>query len=102
MKTEHCPSLTAHGRHEWYWKNILRRDCLGITVAFCGKGRTHSPHRHGEYQNEFCRGLGLAGICEHGVQMLSACDHCPSGNPVVEGDVDALMGLIVADVEDSK
>ena len=76
MKTEHCGKPTDHSRHEWYWKNILRRDCPGLTVAPCGRDGTHVPHWHGEYRDEWCRGAGLAGVCVHGTGMLDQCDDC--------------------------
>lgn len=76
MKTDPCPATVAHSPHEWYWRHILRRRCPGLVVEFCGRDDTHSPHRHGEYRDEFCRGLGLAGVCEHGEQMLNECKEC--------------------------
>lgn len=78
MKAERCGDTNAHGQHEWYWKNILRRECPGWnpSVAFCNNNETHAPHWHGEHRDEWCRGSGLAGVCEHGEQALNECDDC--------------------------
>jgi hypothetical protein len=73
--------MTTHGAHEWYWRNILRRECVGLTVAHCGHTGTHVPHWHGEYRDEWCLGSGLAGMCEHGVQMLDECRQCENWLP---------------------
>lgn len=72
-----------HGTHEWYWKNILRRQCPGVTVAPCGYLHRHGPHWCGEHHDEMCRGAGFAAVCEHGVQFLNQCDDCPHGCPVI-------------------
>jgi len=76
MHSQPCTSGLAHDPHEWYWKNILRRNCPGLVVAFCGRDETHVPHFHGEYRDELCYGLGLAGLCKHGEQMLNDCELC--------------------------
>jgi hypothetical protein len=83
VKTTHCPSPTAHGRHEWdstrslwRWKHALRRDCHGHTFVECDSELWHGPHWTNERRDELCRGLGLAGICQHGEQMLNECGDC--------------------------
>jgi hypothetical protein len=80
VKTELCDRRIQHERHEWYWRNILRRDCPGLVVDHCGQNSTHTPHWHGEHHNEWCQGGGLAGRCAHGIQMLDHCDDC-TDNP---------------------
>lgn len=35
MKFHPCPDTKPHGQHEWYWKNILRRDCPGLPTCLC-------------------------------------------------------------------
>ncbi len=76
MKKELCSSRLQHDPHEWYWKNILRRNCPGLVVGFCGHQRTHGPHWVGEHYDELCNGSGLAGRCPHGVQLLNGCLEC--------------------------
>lgn len=53
-----CSDPSAHGRHEWYWMNIFRRDCPGR------QGRVNWDE------------VPLAGFCVHGVGMLDACEEC--------------------------
>lgn len=55
---------------------VSRHEYPSLAVAFCGRDDTHVPHWHGEYHDEWCRGGGLAGVCEHGVGMLDACEAC--------------------------
>lgn len=76
MADRRCLRGDEHSRHEWYWLNILRRDCPGLTVSYCGHDQTHVPHWHGEYRDEWCRGGGLAAVCEHGVGLLDECEQC--------------------------
>jgi hypothetical protein len=62
VKTTFCGDTKQHSRHEWYWKNILRRDCPGYAEIDWGS-------------------IPLAGCCKHGVGMLDRCDDCcpPAG-----------------------
>jgi hypothetical protein len=76
MPRQQCTDGTAHGPHEWYWRNILRRECRGLRFEFCGREETHGPHWRNGGRGEACNGLGLAGRCEHGVQMLDECKQC--------------------------
>jgi len=76
MTAGFCKNTEAHGPHEWYWRNIFRRNCPGLVVAACGRSETHIQHWCGEFGDELCYGGGLAGRCEHGVQMLDQCDDC--------------------------
>lgn len=71
-----CDDLTDHGRHEWYWLHLLRRDCSGLTTVDCGSDLTHIRHWVDEARGLRCRGAGLAGICEHRVGMLNECRAC--------------------------
>lgn len=73
---ERCKTPTPHDRHEWYWRGILRRDCPGLVVVRCNRDETHIPHWHGERPEMWCRGAGLAAVCEHGIGMLNQCDDC--------------------------
>nr|WP_221374498.1 hypothetical protein [Actinoplanes polyasparticus] len=92
MRSHPCPDAKPHGRHEWYWKNILRRDCAGVIglVLPCGRDETHSQHWHGEYFDEWCWGSGLAGRCEHGEQMLNECEQCEAARPDLAAPRDAI------------
>jgi hypothetical protein len=54
-----CATVEPHGPHEWYWKNILRRECPGREAA-------RAPHPFGD-------------VCEHGVGFLDECKQCPGG-----------------------
>ena len=94
--TKRCNDITAHGPHEWSWKRILRRECPGLVVAFCGRDETHGPHWHGEYRDELCHGCGLAGLCKHGVGMLDECPRCEDeAAEEREAEPEALMNEIV-------
>lgn len=84
MRYRPCTVGTAHGPHEWYWRNIFRRDCPGLVVAPCGHPHDHGPHWHGEHHDELCHGVGLAAICEHNVQMLNQCDDCTADQQDVD------------------
>jgi hypothetical protein len=81
VKQQACDRETPHGPHEWYWRSILRRECPGVVGVMepCGRKLWHGPHWYGEHRDELCPGLGLAGICAHGVQMLNQCDECEKG-----------------------
>jgi hypothetical protein len=76
MRTKNCGTLTDHGRHEWYWRNILRRHCPGVLSGLCADPTWHGPHWNNLEHSELCRGVGLCGICPHGIQWLDHCDEC--------------------------
>ncbi len=74
MKPRPCPDRTPHARHplsRW-------RDCPGVVgeIESCWRNITHGPHWHGEDFDQWCRGLGLAGVCEHGTGILDECKRC--------------------------
>lgn len=78
-----CGHLALHEHHPWrrrYTRLLIpgrRRMCPGIYgIGHCVKDETHGPHWYGEMCDELCLGLGLAGICKHGVQMLNDCVAC--------------------------
>ncbi|MET0417301.1 MAG: hypothetical protein ABW022_14915 [Actinoplanes sp.] len=75
MKHQPCPDGTAHGPHEWYWKNILRRSCPGLVVAFCGRDECSEAHWCGEFFDEWCPGREEP-ACEHGRPLLDECLRC--------------------------
>lgn len=78
MRKTPCGSARDHAPHTWRptrrWAR--RRQCLGLVTAPCGLKQWHAPHWTGEHRDELCRGVGLIGICEHGVQALSGCTDC--------------------------
>lgn len=81
-RTQPCGSARTHSAHDWRpgrWRRTRR--CLGLVTTPCGREYTHGPHWVGELRDELCRGVGLAGICEHGVQMLNECDECAAEQP---------------------
>jgi hypothetical protein len=83
--TQLCPDRITHQPHEWYEKWILRRDCPGLTVGFCGQPGTHAGHWYGD--RGLCPGTGLAGRCVHGVQMLNHCGPCTDNPDPAVADV---------------
>lgn len=60
-----CADLREHRAHA---------RCLGIQDDPCSMKLTHGPHWPAPGVR--CRGLGLAGICTHGNQILNQCREC--------------------------
>lgn len=68
-----CVLWTAHDPHR---VGLWRRQCPGLTWGFCDDDLDHSWHFIIPERGVACRGLGLAGVCDHGVLMLDGCDDC--------------------------
>lgn len=60
-----CDSPAAHDAHD---------ACVGLAHRPCEMTDWHGPHRLGP--GIACPGVGLAGICPHGEQMLNECKQC--------------------------
>lgn len=93
VRSHPCGSLAEHEPHGWHrryplirwtWLKLTwlaPRRCEGVFHVYCPSGEAHGLHRLHDPDLTFlgvgvCPGVGLAGICRHGVGVLDECHAC--------------------------